>query len=142
MKRLVEEWTIEDAAPRPSDEPSPSAVARALTRSLAGWLRRWVAHLAVCFLAGWVPALLMRAHVADQSWARSGQAAGFVLGLVGVLMGIMIAYGGRPAGGMAGPSHADSWFAGDPATRFPPRPVVGLCITLFCLPTLIASLTI
>ena len=111
---------------------------RALRLALAGASQRWYAVLAAIFVAGCVVALAFRLVVTGRSWEATAQGVGFFLALLGVVMGIMLAYGGR---GSMGASHRDLRGERLRSVQYPARPLMGIAEVLFCLPTVVVTLT-
>lgn len=111
---------------------------RALRLAIAWLSRRWFTALAAAFAAGCVTALAFRLLVAGRSWEATAQGVGFFLGLLGVVMGLMLAYGGR---GTMGTSHRDPSGERLRGVAHPARPLAGFAEVLFCLPTVVATLT-
>jgi len=119
-------------------EHDDSGRLRAL-RLAIGWLsRRWFTALGAAFVAGCVTALVLRLLTAGRNWEATAQGVGFLLGLFGVVMGLMLAYGGR---GSIGESHRDPRGERLRGVAHPARPLAGFAEVLFCLPTVVATLT-
>ncbi len=111
---------------------------RALRLALAHVSRRWYATLALAFVAGCVVALVFRLAATGRSWEATAQGAAFFLGLLGIVMGIMLAYGGR---GSMGATRRDARGERLRGVAYPAKPLAGFAEVLFCLPVVVAALT-
>jgi len=122
-------------------ETRQSIVARVLPAALAHRLDRWYVALPLSFLAGCVVAAVVKTVVAGRSWAPTAQGIGMLLAMTGVVFGLMLAYGGRASLDTVDRDPSGERRRGRRAVYHPPRPVLGLAEALFCLPTVIVTLT-
>ncbi len=111
---------------------------RALRLALARMAERWYAVLAFALGAGCGVAVLFRIIVAGRSWENTAQGIAFFLALLGLVMGVMLAYGGR---GSMNASHRDRHGDRLRGVRHPAKPLAGFAEVLFCLPIVVATLT-
>ncbi len=110
----------------------------ALPPTLVRSFRRWYVALPAALAAGCVVALILRLIATGRTWEATGQGIGLLLGVAGLVLGIMMAYGGR---GTMGDTRRDPRGERRRGVVHPARPVLGFAEALFCLPTVIATLT-
>jgi RNA polymerase subunit RPABC4/transcription elongation factor Spt4 len=146
---LLPEWSEgeeENTAYRPPgaddrEEASVAEVLEALPDALAQWLRRSAHWLVAAVAAGCIVAFVVHDLVAVSAWPSLWRAVGFDFGMIGVILGVMIAYGGRPS--LPFPSRrVPSRGSIERIRGTPPRPVAGTCVVLFSLPTIVVLLVV
>jgi hypothetical protein len=120
------------------DERDDEVRFRALRLALARLSERWWAVLVAAFAAGCIVAVVFRLVASGRSWESTAQGAGFFLGLLGIVLGIMLAYGGR---GSMGATRRDPHGERLRGATYQAKPLTGLAEVLFCLPTVVVALT-